>query len=217
MQRSFDKAPFVIGVLDAKGRVRHVSGGVAELLGYQPSECLGRRAVSIVHEDDQWLLRASDTERMELRLRHISGAWMRAAAVITPLHPPETHSVAVVLTVYDQSTMTGLESRVAALEARLRRIALEAVVAGLGESSSPTTLDEETVALLSPRQADIAQRLTAGKRVPTIARDMSLSQSTVRNHLSQIFRKFGVTSQAALIEALQRAPRADRDTAPRSE
>ena len=41
MQSSFDKAPFVIGVLDANGRVRHITGDVAELLGYEPSECLG--------------------------------------------------------------------------------------------------------------------------------------------------------------------------------
>ena len=97
-----------------------------------------------------------------------------------------------------------LESRVAALEARLRRIALEAVAAGLGDTSSPPAFGEDAVALLSSRQADIAQRLAAGKRVSAIAHDMGLSQSTVRNHLSQIFRKFDVSSQAELIEAFQR-------------
>ena len=203
MQRSFDKAPVVIGVLDANGRVRHIGGDVAELLGYEPGECVGTQGVSIVHEDDRSLLSAAESERMELRLHHRSGAWLRAAAFIAPLHPMEPHSFAFVLTSSDPSTTTGLASRVAALEARLRRIALQAAAAGLGDNPSSAAIDEAAVALLSPRQADIAQRLAAGKRVPTIVRDTGLSQSTVRNHLSQIFRKFGVASQADLIEALQ--------------
>jgi PAS domain S-box-containing protein len=204
MQSSFDKAPFVIGVLDVNGRVRHITGDVADLLGYEPSECVGTPVVSIVHEDDRSLLGAAYSERMELRLQHRSGTWLRAAAIIAPMHPPEAHSVAFVLTASNPSTTIALESRVAALEARLRRISLETVAAGLGDNPSSAAFDEDAVALLSSRQADIAQRLAAGKRVPTIARDMGLSQSTVRNHLSQIFRKFGVASQAELIEALQR-------------
>jgi DNA-binding CsgD family transcriptional regulator len=217
MQRSSQKAPFVVGVLDANGCVRQITGDIAELLGYEPSECVGSRAVSIVHEDDRSLLDAAESERMELRVRHRSGSWLRAAAVIAPLHPPETEAFTFVLTAFNPSTTIGLESRVAALEARLRRIALEAGAAGLGDSTSSAAFNEDSVGLLSPRQADIAQRLTAGKRVPTIARDMGLSQSTVRNHLSQIFRKFGVASQAELVEALQRDTLAERDTVSRGE
>ena len=37
MQSSFDKTPFVIGMLDTNGRVRHITGDVADLLGYEPS------------------------------------------------------------------------------------------------------------------------------------------------------------------------------------
>ncbi len=204
MHSSFDKTPFVIGVLDENRRVRHITGDVADLLGYEPSECIGTPVDSIVHDDDRPLLHAAEDERIELRLQHRSGTWLRATAVIAPLHPPEAHSVAFVLTASSPSSTIALESRVAALEARLRRIALEAVAAGLGDTSSPPAFGEDAVALLSSRQADIAQRLAAGKRVSTIAHDMGLSQSTVRNHLSQIFRKFDVSSQAELIEAFQR-------------
>ena len=41
-----------------------------------------------------------------------------------------------------------------------------------------------------------------GERVPTIARDLFLSQSTVRNHLSAIYRRVGVHSQAELVARL---------------
>jgi PAS domain S-box-containing protein len=208
VERSFDKAPVVIGVLDANGRVRQITGDVVELLGYRPFECVGTRAVSIVHEHDRLLVAAAESERMELRLRHRSGEWLRTAASFAPLHPPDTRSVAFVLTTPDPPTMLGLAGRVAALEARLRRIAHEAAGADLWDGSPSKAFAGDVLSLLTPRQADIARKLANGRRVPTIARDLGLSQSTVRNHLSQIFRKFGVTSQSELIEELQRrAPR----------
>jgi EAL domain-containing protein (putative c-di-GMP-specific phosphodiesterase class I)/DNA-binding CsgD family transcriptional regulator len=55
---------------------------------------------------------------------------------------------------------------------------------------------------LPERQHEIVQRLLRGERVPTIARDLYLSQSTVRNHLCSIFRKFGVNSQEELLRLL---------------
>jgi DNA-binding NarL/FixJ family response regulator len=45
--------------------------------------------------------------------------------------------------------------------------------------------------------------LQRGERVPGIAREMYVSQSTVRNHLAAIFRKTGVNSQADLLALLR--------------
>jgi DNA-binding CsgD family transcriptional regulator len=55
---------------------------------------------------------------------------------------------------------------------------------------------------LSAREREVAALLGAGLRVPTIARRLFVSQSTVRNHLSNIFAKVGVASQAELTELL---------------
>jgi len=52
---------------------------------------------------------------------------------------------------------------------------------------------------LSARQWEVVSRLVRGERVVTIAAEMYLSQSTVRNHLSAIFRKVGVHSQQELL------------------
>jgi DNA-binding CsgD family transcriptional regulator len=41
--------------------------------------------------------------------------------------------------------------------------------------------------------------------VSTIADTLFVSQSTVRNHLATIFKKFGVHSQAELLELLKPA------------
>lgn len=53
---------------------------------------------------------------------------------------------------------------------------------------------------LSEREREIAVALLEGYRVATIARRLFLSPSTVRDHLSSIFRKVGVSSQAELVE-----------------
>jgi DNA-binding CsgD family transcriptional regulator len=97
-----------------------------------------------------------------------------------------------------------LRDRVLELEDVLLRISREVEAAGIrtisvvGNSPELPGLDR-----LSPREREIVRRLLVGERVPTIARQLGLSASTVRNHLSRIYRKVGVHSQVQLIEALQ--------------
>lgn len=52
--------------------------------------------------------------------------------------------------------------------------------------------------VLSDREAQVVRLLLTGHRVPDIARQLFLSQSTVRNHLSMAFRKLRVDSQQGL-------------------
>lgn len=51
---------------------------------------------------------------------------------------------------------------------------------------------------LSDREAQVVRLLVSGHGVPTIARLLFISQSTVRNHLSAVFRKLRVNSQEEL-------------------
>lgn len=53
--------------------------------------------------------------------------------------------------------------------------------------------------VLSEREAQVVRLLLSGIRVPLIARQLHLSPSTVRNQLSAIYRKLGVSSQQELI------------------
>ncbi len=56
---------------------------------------------------------------------------------------------------------------------------------------------------LSGREREILDLVDQGYRVSTIAKSLFISPSTVRNHLSAIFRKVGVTNQAELLERLK--------------
>jgi PAS domain S-box-containing protein len=56
---------------------------------------------------------------------------------------------------------------------------------------------------LSRREYEVVKLLLHGDRVPVIARQLFVSQSTVRNHLSSVFRKLRVRSQQELIVLLR--------------
>ena len=53
---------------------------------------------------------------------------------------------------------------------------------------------------LSAREQEIVSRILNGDRVPAIARALYLGQSTVRNHLTAVYRKLRVNSQQELID-----------------
>jgi DNA-binding CsgD family transcriptional regulator len=97
--------------------------------------------------------------------------------------------------------------RVAQLEQHLRRIAHEIEAAGVISTVARTPAPSSVPGLadLSTRQWEVVTRLLRGERVSTIAREMYLSPSTVRNHLAAIYRKVGVRSQAELLELLRGA------------
>jgi DNA-binding NarL/FixJ family response regulator len=101
-----------------------------------------------------------------------------------------------------QSYAASPGDRIAELEMRLRRIAAEVraagirdEVAGLAVLSYVPQFDQ-----LTPRQAEVLDRLLQGQRVSTIANELYINPSTVRNHLAAIFQKLEVHSQSELLE-----------------
>lgn len=59
---------------------------------------------------------------------------------------------------------------------------------------------------LSRREQEVLDELRNGGRVATIANKLSISPTTVRNHLQRIFWKLGVHSQAELVEHVRQNP-----------
>jgi DNA-binding CsgD family transcriptional regulator len=107
-------------------------------------------------------------------------------------HGPDPGPMAERLTRIEQTLRTALDEM-----AKVRRHSED--LAEVGPSLDMARLDR-----LSERERVIVRRLLGGYRVPSIASELFLSQSTIRNHLSSAFRKLGVRSQAELM-ALARA------------
>ena len=59
------------------------------------------------------------------------------------------------------------------------------------------------LATLTSREWEVAGALAQGSRVTTIAQQLHVSPGTVRNHLSAVYRKLDVGSQAELLERLR--------------
>lgn len=62
----------------------------------------------------------------------------------------------------------------------------------------PVALAEE-LERLTAREHDVLRALMRGERVGAIARNLEISQHTVRNHLKAIFHKLGIQSQTELL------------------
>ena len=207
-------SPMVMGTLDPRWRVRRISVEVTDVLGFAQEDCVGVPVLDAVHPMDAPTLLSHMTSlaldatagALHLRVRRKTKGWQPSRVVVCSLMASKYTPFAFALSPLEVVPPRAHEAdRVRDLEGRLRRIATEVRAAGItplpGAPTVPTDLD--VLAELSPRQHEVLQRLVSGQRTPVIARDLFLSQNTVRNHLSAIFRRFGVHSQSQLLERLK--------------
>lgn len=170
-----------LGSADADLVVDRVSPGIAELIGESATDVVGRRLLELLDLDDPpCLLRelavrdARPLVRGRARLRGLRTVSAVGRLVVYPLDP-------IGSCVF---TFEPVEGRAGGPD--------EAP----GGRRRPVA---EAMHRLSSRERQIVLRLVGGDRVPLIARDLFLSQSTVRNQLSAAYRKLGVSSQQELI------------------
>ena len=81
------------------------------------------------------------------------------------------------------------------------------VSGGVGTVEIPASTGPLGSEHLSAREREIVDRLLNGDRVPAIARALYLGQSTVRNHLTAVYRKLNVSCQQELIDLYRRSSR----------
>ena len=205
--------PLVVGTADADWVVQRISSDIRALCGCDWRSFIGRSLISLVHPDDAGdLLRTSDLGGLDemvtcrhLRMRLDGVSWLALRFLVIRHHDDGAPQIAFALLPDDADDAAVPADRVAQLERRLRRIAAELRAAGLMDEVHrlPTAEDHPELNELSSRQWEVLARLLRGDRVPTIAKEMHLSQATVRNHLSAIFVIFGVHSQAELLARLR--------------
>lgn len=212
-----DDPLLAVGTVDSEWRIDRMSNDIEQLLGYAAESIIGASIVPVVHPGDLPALQVAVGEAAEgtggvsirLRLKDIrqaddSGGWRLCRAVISPSSgqdpPAFGFAIAPVLAPGQAADGCSME-----LEDQLRLIAREVEAAGVtaGLVRMPTARELPILAELSSRELEIVARLLQGDRVPLIARSLFLSESTVRNHLTSVYRKLDVASQQGLLLALR--------------
>jgi len=93
---------------------------------------------------------------------------------------------------------------------QLRRILTGHIHFPAGVSASPTiAAARERITDLSPAQHSVLLALADGRSNKVIARDLDITEATVKAHLTAIFRKLGVTNRTQALLAVQPLFQAD--------
>lgn len=192
----------VAGATDEEWVCEWVTREVTALLGYARAEVIGMPLLGLAHPDVAAdlvvaLSHAGDGDGgtvLHARLRAASGEWRRVQMILSPR---QEQGGAAFLLLPEAPPPPG---RADVVDAEVHRTTAEADAVALARAGDWAG---ESLPELSSRQWEIVTRLRRGERVPGIAREMYLSQSTVRNHLIAVFRKFGVDSQAELLRCLR--------------
>lgn len=204
-----DPNRLVMATMDDDWRIIEVAPGSAVQLGWPEPRATTvlPRLRELAHPADTATLdgsfaRRSSTETPDtfsLRLRGLDEQWLSARFTVSPLRGQVPPKFALVISLLHTEEPDETESeRVARLEDQLARI--RQVVEATDDVAPAGSVD---LSDLTMRQREIVERLLLGHRVDAIARDLYVSPSTVRNHLSAIFDKLGVASQSELVELLR--------------
>jgi DNA-binding CsgD family transcriptional regulator len=186
--------------LDARWRITHISSSAALLLGHSLAKSGGGSIIELTHPEDLAVLlfavaRATTEASVGVwvRLRHRDGGWRVVHAAPTVLCGDGTSPFALVLAADPNPEAPDPSGEVSSLAGYLRRMAAQIEAAGVPvDAAVPLGV---LATGLSARQWEVVSRLVRGEGVATIAAGLYISQSTVRNHLSAIFRKVGLHSQ----------------------
>lgn len=205
-----DASSPVIGSTDGRLMVDRVSSEVYESLGHFVEEIIGTSFLSLIAPDDiaEVLLALAQTSK------HDEGVTLRVGVVGAGLVPVPCQLVLLPLTPAPSCAFALLREdshgpadgrAVADLITRLSR-GIRGAMTSQAVASSPVRSNVD-LSHLSSRELEIVTRLIAGDRVPSIAKQLFLSEGTIRNHLSSVFGKLGVGTQQELIELLRPPPR----------
>jgi DNA-binding CsgD family transcriptional regulator/PAS domain-containing protein len=210
--------PLVLGTTDAALHVERISSDVETLLDLSPEHLVGRSILTLIDPGDAATMllavaEATQTGRgvtfsARCRVRGDGEPQPADAAedsfcqlLVVPLEPAP--SVGFMVLPGDGLIRSDSGASHGHLQDLMRKFALTIDAAATSRVTSAFRRSARPRRPLSSRELEIVGRLVAGDRVPAIAKALFVSQSTVRNHLSAVFSKFGVGSQQELIDLLR--------------
>jgi DNA-binding CsgD family transcriptional regulator len=192
----------VIGSTDAHLVVDRISSDVEAQFGKASPAAVGRSLFQLVDAGDVAALlsaaahcAAEGTGASLTAAVRLGPARVDCSIVLLPMPPAPTLAFALLPVAGEAGDGSSATGRMARL--------LQGFGAGVqGASTSRRAAQAPAVPgldRLTSRELEVVTRLVQGDRVPTIARSLFLSQSTVRNHLSAAFTKLGVADQQQLV------------------
>jgi PAS domain S-box-containing protein len=200
----------VIGTVDEQWRIDRISQEVRAVLGYSPREVAGKQPLTGVNPHDlpqvlSGLAHVHATDRnavVRLRVRQADSRWLWCRAHLSAMGgaPRFAFTLRAITAdeVPDSVQRETLERRLARIAQEVRSVAFSAPI-----DRAPVLADMPELENLTRREWQTVSLLADGGRVAGIADVLGLTQSTVRNHLSAIYRKVDVRSQAELIDRLR--------------
>jgi DNA-binding CsgD family transcriptional regulator len=203
----------VVGWTDDEWRVTQVSDHIVDVVGHEACYFVGASLLAQVHPTDVPDLLASASHAQaanvgistHVRIRLADGGWLPLPVILFP-GSEIVGGFGFILGPDPEWDIPAEAKRAQELERRMWRVALEIKAAGLLRDAGEVAASFDGLlngAGFTSRQWEILNLLRRGTRAPAIARVLHLSQSTVRNHLSAIFRKLGVHSQDELLAVLR--------------
>jgi DNA-binding CsgD family transcriptional regulator len=147
---------------------------------------LGRRRIAVLLDNPAKPEEAQASEVLspnpaEVGARHAAGAATGEDPLVT------SHSIVLIDAGSEPDFPKWMEQEQAADENPLDRR-----LADLADSNS-----------LTPREQDILALIVRGRSIPYVARELTISESTVHSYVQRLYRKFGVHDRQALIDLVE--------------
>ena len=215
LQMAAEDATLVMGTVNGQWIVDRITTGDHPDLAFMSRELLHNSAFVAIHPEDvgELMFIAAQASRQRggafgrIRLRSSNGGWVEQRLGLQPLgDSPQSGYAFILFSGRDPGSpsASGEEQPVDVedvAETTVANIRASAVAGWM--VSFPTALQLPELSTWTAREYEILLRLAAGERVRQIARSLHLGESTVRNHLTSIFRKTGVASQHELLDLLR--------------
>ena len=205
----------VVGIVAPGWRIEHITVDQHGLVGVPTADLIGASLLTHVHPGDIAALEpavdhaVADGANVSLDLQMgRTGRWSAVRMVITPIVNDGGRGFGIAISGIGEVHPSRADHAARAAPPADRPRGAGRWHPHPGRRPPPRPSATPYVKELSPRQQEVLRRLLQGERVPGIARNLFLSPSTVRNHLTAIFAKLGVHSQEELIQLLHVHPSA---------